>query len=306
MPTSNPTRRLVGVLDVLIRQPRRSFGLTELAKAAGISKGTCFAIAETLVEHGYLVQNAKTRAYRLGPALITAGQAVLGGFVDLRPALGLLTRFSAEFDVTCSVLAVDDDQLVVLERVGNPDPIFGLSQVGARLPFAPPWGAPFVAWWPDSELEAWFGRALSPLSSEQTSALRHALRAGRRLGYIVTRELPPGSPAAEDLHRLRATAGRVDLASLRRLADARLAGAGYYVEDLHPDETYRVNHVAVPVLGAHGEVVVSLLAMLFGRTLTAAALERLGTRMTELARAVAALVARPIAPPSPAAVDATR
>ncbi|OHV39829.1 MULTISPECIES: IclR family transcriptional regulator [Pseudofrankia] len=290
MATSNPTLRVVGLLDVLIRYPHRGFGLSELAREVGISKGTCLAIADTLVEHGFLVQHAKTRAYRLGPALITAGQAVLSGFVDLRPALGALARVTAEFDVSCSVLAVDNDQLVVLERVGNPDPTYGLSQVGARMPFAPPWGAPFVAWGRPTDIDGWLDRSLVPLSEETRSALRRALQAGRRLGFIATREIPPTHPAAVDLHRIRATAGAVDLAALRRLAAARLSEIGYFIDDLDAAATYQVNHIAVPLIGPDGRVVASLLATMFGRHVTGEEVQRIGTRLIDVAADVVARV----------------
>ncbi|MBL7496166.1 helix-turn-helix domain-containing protein [Frankia sp. CNm7] len=297
MATSNPTVRVVSVLEVLIRHPHRGYGLSELARAAGVSKGTCLAIADTLVEHGYLVQHSTTRAYRLGPALITAGQAVLSGFVDLRPALGALARVTAEFDVSCSVLAVDNDQIVVLERVGNPDPTYGLSEVGARMPFAPPWGAPFVAWGSASDLDRWFGRSVVPLPEAAQDSLRRALRAGLRLGFFVTREIPPAHPVAADLHRLRSAAGTVDLAALRRLAAARLSAGGYFIDDLDPAQTYPVNHISVPVLGADGRAVASLLAMMFGRVVRGDEITRLGVRLTEVAADVAARVARPY--PSP-------
>jgi DNA-binding IclR family transcriptional regulator len=298
MATSNPTLRVVGVLDAMVRQPHRSMGLTELARQVGISKTTCLAIADTLVEHGYLVQHARTRAYRLGAALITAGQAVLGGFVDMRPALGCLARVTTEFDVACSVLAVDNDQLVVIERVGNPDPTYGLSRVGTRMPFAPPWGAPFVAWSTATELDAWIARALTPLPDETINELWQALRVGRRRGFLVTTEMPPAHPAAMDLHRLRATAGSVDLPVLRRLAEARLfesqePAAGYFINDLGPTASYPVNHISVPVLGPDGKIMVSLLAMMFGREVKGSEIERLGRQLVEVAAEVAARVTRP-------------
>jgi DNA-binding IclR family transcriptional regulator len=293
MATSNPTLRVVGLLNVLIRQQHRGVGLTELAREVGMSKGTCLAIADTLVEQGYLVQHAKTRAYRLGPALITAGQAVLSGFIDLKPALGCLARLAADFDVSCPVLAVDQDQLVVIERVGSPNPTYRLGEVGSRMPFAPPWGAPFVAWSSENELDAWLGRSLVPLTDDAVSKLWDALRTGRRRGYLVTREIPPTHPASTDLRLLRTNTGAADLAALRRLAEARLSNLGYFVNEVDPVAIYPVNHVAVPILAATGRVAAILLATMFGRQVAGADVERLGKRMVEVAVEVAARAARP-------------
>lgn len=151
-------------------------------------------------------------------------------------------------------------------------------------------GAPFVAWGRPTDIDGWLDRSLVPLSEETRSALRRALQAGRRLGFIATREIPPTHPAAVDLHRIRATAGAVDLAALRRLAAARLSEIGYFIDDLDAAATYQVNHIAVPLIGPDGRVVASLLATMFGRHVTGEEVQRIGTRLIDVAADVVARV----------------
>jgi len=290
---SNPALRVVRLIELLAQQPHRGFGLSEICRELGMSKGTCLGIATTLVEQGYLVQHAKTRAYRLGPALITLGQAVLGGFVDLRPGLRCLNEVAAEFDMGVAALAVDGDHLVVIERTAHPDPAYVMSRVGTRLPFAPPWGAPFVAWGGESDREAWLRRSLIPLPEETVVDLLRSLRAGRARGFFVTSDQPDGSEAGSDLRQLWLAPDNFGSAILRRLAHARFNEVGYFVDELKPDVGYPVNHVSVPVLASGGRVVVTLFAVLYGRRMTGTAIERLGTRMVETSRELADLLYRP-------------
>jgi len=273
---SNPTRRVIQILDFLAARPGRGYGLAELCRSLTLSKSTCIAIVSELTAAGYLIQDPTTRAYRLGPALITGGQAVLSRFPDIRPGLGVLESAAVALGLSCSVVGAADERIVVLARVGSPDPFHGLTRVGGSIPFVPPWGAALVAWGSDTELDEWLARAPSTLSGAQAKALRRSLRAGRQRGYFVVREPPQGSAFHRDLVRLRDQEG-TDEEALRRL----LARLDYYIDEFSPKISYALDHLDVPILLGEGAAPLSFLTTLFGRKLPGEDIKDIARQMTQ-------------------------
>ena len=72
---SQPTARALAILDLLMANPDQAFGLTEMTRRLNLNKATCHAILTTMSTYGFLVQHPKTKAYRLGPSIIAAGNA---------------------------------------------------------------------------------------------------------------------------------------------------------------------------------------------------------------------------------------
>ena len=155
--SSPPTERVVAVLEFLAAHPNDRFGLSELARRAGITKPTCLGILTTLTEAGYLVRddgdNGRNKTYRLGPALIALGHRAQEAMRVSPAARAELRRLAAEFGTTAAVSAVIDDRITVLDLVGPPGVDVGVS-VGQSYPFAPPVGLMFVLWDP-AALRAW-------------------------------------------------------------------------------------------------------------------------------------------------------
>ncbi len=115
--TSPPSERLLAVLDVLAARPTCAYGLSELARLAGISKPTCLGIVTTLVAHGYLLRDADA-AYRLGPALVPIGRAARRSLRAAPIGGGALAALSRRYGVPASVSAVLAGRVTVLDVAG--------------------------------------------------------------------------------------------------------------------------------------------------------------------------------------------
>src|ERR671918_2912442 len=160
--TSNPTARVVAVLDHLAAHPERSFGVSELARDLRMNKSTCLTVLGTLTDAGYLTRHPTRRDYRLGPALVTAGRAALARFPDLSSAHRAMAACAADVGLPVHAVTLADDQIVVLEVIGRTNPFRGAARVGTRLPFTPPYGAGFVAWGDPGLWSHWVARAAPP------------------------------------------------------------------------------------------------------------------------------------------------
>jgi DNA-binding IclR family transcriptional regulator len=62
------------VLEHVVAHPGERFGLSELARATGLSKPTCLGIVTTLTENGWLECSGADRSYGVGPALVATGR----------------------------------------------------------------------------------------------------------------------------------------------------------------------------------------------------------------------------------------
>jgi DNA-binding IclR family transcriptional regulator len=173
---SNPTARVVAILDFLIAHPLDRFGLSELSRAVGVAKATCLSVLNTLVDAGYVLQHPTSRTYSLGAALASVTAALDRRFPEVarcRPALAALAQ---DIDIQCVLVAAVEDQMVVLDSVGSPDPLAGVSRVGTRVPLSPPFGASLVAWSEPKAFDAWLKRAAPPLSDDEVASMRASLR----------------------------------------------------------------------------------------------------------------------------------
>lgn len=188
--SSPPTARVVALLDFLARNPRQQFGLSELARQAGLSKPTCLGIVTTLTEAGYLVRDAQDKTYRLGPALIALGHSAQEALLVSPAAREELRRLSSTFSTTAALSAVVDDRITLLELVAPPN-ARETVRVGQSYPFAPPVGLMFVLWDP-AALHDWLARQPTVPLRTDTQHLERVIAECRARGYLVERLTPAG------------------------------------------------------------------------------------------------------------------
>jgi len=289
---SNPTGRVVAIIDHLIRSPSQPFTLSELARAVDVSKTTCLAIVTELVATGYLLRHPTRRTYTLGPSLIAAGQAAALRFPDLGPALPAMEELSEQTSAQCVAMAAIDDQLVVVAAVGHDDPLHGLPRLGIRVPFVPPYGASLVGWAGPGAFDDWVARADPALALDEVDRLRDVLVTGRQRGFVVSAEIDPGNRLRPALIDMRHAARAVDYAVLSQLLASRLNEAGYFLREVRPRSTYAVNNVAAPIRRSPSEVPVALLLPLFGWRMKGREVLELGQAVTTTADKVARLLSR--------------
>jgi DNA-binding IclR family transcriptional regulator len=285
---SPPTDRVVAVLDFLVARRGERFGLSELARGVGLAKPTCLGIVTALTRGGYLVHDAVTKAYGLGPALIAAGRAAQNDFTAAALARRELAELSARYDTVCAASAVVGEQIMVLERTG-PTRAAATIKVGQTYPFAPPVGLMYVLWGGDRALDDWLARPPTLPSRIDRAHLRRVVDECRERGYLVESL----SPAGLRLHSLMAGVAAYDLpAQVRELVGEMVSSLGervYLGADLATRRRHPVSLIAAPTFDADGaqELVLTLYV---GGALTGAEIARRGNALAAAADAVTAQV----------------
>lgn len=124
--------RALNVLGVL-RDAGSDVGVIELARALDLHASTTHRILRALVAANYVVQNAQTERYRLGPAAFLLGRAAERtlGFDEAMP---LLEQLAAATEESVNLVVRDGDEGLVVLRVESEHPLRFIQPVGARVP----------------------------------------------------------------------------------------------------------------------------------------------------------------------------
>lgn len=282
---SPPTQRVVAVLDFLARHPQTRFGLSELARELGISKPTCLGIASTLSEAGYLVRDADTKTYGLGPTLISLGHTAQESMRVNPAAREELRRLSRQHDSTAGLSAVVDDRITVLELIAPPGSRPGVA-VGQSYPFAPPVGLMYVLW-DDDAVWSWLAREPTIPLRTDGERLHRVIAECRADGYLVERQ----TPAGRRLYALLAGMSASLPDELRALLGEMVADLGERVylrsENPGPRRRTEVSVISAPVYDHHQRqaMVVSLHV---GRALSGADITRRARGVVDTADALTA------------------
>jgi DNA-binding IclR family transcriptional regulator len=307
--TGSPSaERVVSVVDFLASHPGRSFGLSELARALGLSKATAHALCTTLTESGWLLRHPADKSYTLGPGLIAAGHTAGARQLDLvdhaRPAMEELASALSVQVVASSTVG---DEMVLLATAGRPGPMWLTFTIGQRVPLAPPLGTVFLAWAGIDAVERWLDRLGPGAAEDDRQRLRSALAVIRRRGYALNLEAVANLTLSRALSGVgRQGSGGVADRRRRALAVAveELAHEEYLLQELEAGATYRLSQVSAPVFGADGAVALALTVMGLPEKLTGEEIPRYGDALV----AAAVRVTRSIhgrAPGPPAAERAT-
>jgi len=284
-PLSNPTARVLQIMEFMAIRPLETYGLSEISRSTGMSKSTCLSILNTLVDAGYVIQHPVQRYYSFGPAAIAVGQAALMRFPDVSDVLPVLRRLARETGMTATCEALAGDQLVVVASAGRGDPMSGVGRTGVRLPFSPPYGAPFGATITRPAFQDYLDRADPPLSEEDVTRLVHSFETGRRRGFFIGLDLPEDHPLHDRL--VEAWGARSPDREIQAIAGARRI-AGYFLDEIDPDKTYAVASIAAPVTSRAGSVDIALALLTFGWRARGSELETVAQSLAAAADAVAA------------------
>ncbi len=92
-------------------------GNAELAERAGLSRSTVSRLTQTLVGAGMLQADAKTRAYRLAPGVLSLAHAMRSGSSALKVAAPIMRQVAEDNRINVGLAAPDRDEMVYLESV---------------------------------------------------------------------------------------------------------------------------------------------------------------------------------------------
>ena len=192
-----PANRLASVSNAarLLRSFTAStptWGVTELARAAGQSKSSVHRILSTLADEGLLERDPVSGRYRLGLAMVELAAAVPTHRDLHEVVLSPMTELRNWTGETVQVGVLDGRQVVYVERLDSPNTLRLFTELGRRIDaHCTSTGKALLAFSPlrtlEKALTGWQLTARTPHTIVTIPALRDELDEIRRLGYARNR-----------------------------------------------------------------------------------------------------------------------
>jgi IclR family pca regulon transcriptional regulator len=178
----------------------RELGLSEVARATGLTRAAARRFLLTLVALGYMHFDGSR--FSLRPRVLELGFAYLSSLSLPELAEPHMEALVARLNESSSISVLDDTDVVYVARVPTRRIMSITIAVGTRLPaFATSMGRVLLAALPDAELEERLARVdvrpFTPRTVKSHAELRKVLDQVRRQGYAVTdQELEQGLRSA--------------------------------------------------------------------------------------------------------------
>jgi DNA-binding IclR family transcriptional regulator len=290
--SSQPTARALAILDLLMANPHQAFGLTEMTRRLSLNKATCHAILTTMSNYGFLVQHPKTKAYRLGPSIIAAGNAAFAQFPVLEYARPELESLQNDLGIGFAVTGRSKLHLVLLALYGRAAPLIDSFQLGLRLPNTAPVAACYTAFSPANQLEAWLTRAHESrggYNERLDQKLRVSLIAIRARGFEVTLRTDAEAKLAKQLTHINNAWNLTDLEDVTNQYQHDLCDEHFHLDRIEPKVRYNIATIAVPVFVYKEVPVMCFVAGSFDKPILGSQVEEIAARIAQSAKTVTAL-----------------
>jgi DNA-binding IclR family transcriptional regulator len=126
-------QRAVALLKVF-SDAKPEWGLTELARAAGLNKTTVYRLLTALASEGLVARNPATEAYRLGPEAIAIGARALRSS-DLRVVSHeYIEDLARRSDETATAEILVHGEVLIVDEVHSRSWLHASPSVGTRWP----------------------------------------------------------------------------------------------------------------------------------------------------------------------------
>jgi IclR family pca regulon transcriptional regulator len=174
----------------------RELGLSEVARAAGLTRAAARRFLLTLVKLGYM--NFSDGRFSLSPRVLELGYAYLSSLTLPEVAQRHMEVLVAQVNESSSISVLDGIEIVYVARVPTRRIMSITLSVGTRLPaYATSMGRVLLAGLPDEQLRERMARIdvkpLTPRTVKDKPALAKLLENVRRQGYAATdQELEEG------------------------------------------------------------------------------------------------------------------
>lgn len=219
-------KRAVRILRELTGAAPR-LGVTELAERVGISKSAVHGLLRTLESDGLVVQDPDSGKYRLGPALVTFGNAYLDTHELRTRAVTWSNLLASRTGEAVWVGVLVNDEVMVVHHAFRPEGVVQALETGATLPWsASALGKAIVAFSPEELRKSLLSAPLVALTGHTTTepaALAAQLEQATRTGYALESQeatLGDAGIAAPVFDRTGAVAGAIGLIGpMERLLD---------------------------------------------------------------------------------------
>ncbi|GHG91521.1 IclR family transcriptional regulator [Pseudodonghicola xiamenensis] len=115
---------------------RQEMTLADLARELGLSRSAAFRTAYTLAQMGFLLQEPRSKAYSLGPAVLRLGYGYMATRELVELALPEIERLRDETDWSTHLGVRDGDRVLYMLRCPSRLGMGSIVHVGSRLPAA--------------------------------------------------------------------------------------------------------------------------------------------------------------------------
>jgi DNA-binding IclR family transcriptional regulator len=182
----------VRILDFLAKQTPRA-GVTEIARALGINKSTCFNILLTLAHYGVVAKLPGVAKYQLGPRLAELGGALRRQYGHRELLRRHLEALVVETQLVCVIGQVlgDETSFVIIDQIAPPGAKSRspAPNVGAVFPLtAPAMGRALLSSLDEEDAMSIVRSSHAPIKAAEEAEWRAQLRKIRSAGYATSLE----------------------------------------------------------------------------------------------------------------------
>ena len=184
----------VGAVDnalrlLLLFRDRKKLRVSEAGREIGVASSTAHRLLDTLRYHGFVRQDAESRAYEPGPALMELGLTAVRDLDLRRWAHPHMEALSEQVGETVHLLVLRGRDVLFIDAVEGTDPLRVTSRIGTIVPaYLTAGGRLLLAELPPEELARRF-KGVSKLAGSKTLSavpdLKRMLDCLRRQGYSV-------------------------------------------------------------------------------------------------------------------------
>ncbi len=125
--------RGLDVMEFLLKHPEGQ-GISEIARALGVSKNIVFRVTSTLVDRGYLHRDDETKRLTLSRKLLSIGYSVEAESGLLESSLGIMRQLRDVVKETVIISVMLDREGMVLESVPGLHRFRFVVETGMRFP----------------------------------------------------------------------------------------------------------------------------------------------------------------------------
>jgi DNA-binding IclR family transcriptional regulator len=181
-------------LQVLISySEREELGVTELSNKLGLHKNNVFRLLATLEQMGYIRQNPRTEAYRLGPKIFELSVVFKYQMGLIKVARPYLEDVWSRFNETTYLGILRDIYAIYIDCIETTNTIRVVPRIGKQLPaYATAIGKAQLAYLSSGEIERLFrDRKLvkfTPNTKTDVKEIENELARVKELGYAIDYE----------------------------------------------------------------------------------------------------------------------
>ena len=193
-------QRATDIISLLCRSPQR-LGVTEIAAALGLNKGTAWGLVTTLEQQGFLQQDPDSRKYGVGPRLFELGMIYVGNLEINVKGARQAQNLAARTGLTARIGIFENGSVLITHLAVPRSEDYLSHQIGPRTPaYCSAIGKAILANMDPAELEDYLGKVELVVHTKNSmisrAALRKDIESARERGYSITREeMIPGLAA---------------------------------------------------------------------------------------------------------------